>query len=152
MLGQLAARLIAVVLLLLIGQIVFSTNSWARCITARGGEGREGPGATYEKVWETLEHMPLQVLGYKKGWIRVRNSYGYVFYVHPNRASKKFRCVTLKRKSFLWNGPSTTLYRKAIQEPFEKFTSFRRVRKHPKKSGWAQIKDALGGLFWIKLQ
>ncbi len=126
--------------------LIFPTLTWALCVKVSSANLRAGPGVQYEKTWEASRDMPLQRLGRKGNWYKVRDVDGDVHWIHKKMVTNAHMCAAVKaREANLREGPGTT-FAKASLFPAIKYTTFRYVRR---KGTWTKVKDRIAGVLWI---
>lgn len=103
---------------------------------------RSGPGTRYQVIWELKRGYPLQVIGKKDTWYKVRDFEGDTGWVYAPLTSRKAHLVVKKKKINLRSGPGTSYPIVAQARRGVVFTTVKRVK------GWVKIRHENGVTAW----
>lgn len=104
---------------------------------------RSGPGTKYKVIWVLRKGYPLQVVGEKNNWYRVRDFEGDYGWVYGPLTSGKAHLVVKKDKVNLRSGPGTK-YRIVAQA--RKGVVFRTLKR---AKGWVKVRHENGITAWV---
>ncbi len=118
----------------------------ALCVKTETANLRSGPGTRYERTWQVFKYMPLERIGRKGNWYKVRDVDGDVHWIYRKLVTSKYRCAVVKvKKANIRKGPgkkfSTTPLSPAI-----KYDTFRVLKI---KGEWVKVVDEFGEGGWI---
>lgn len=104
---------------------------------------RNGPGTRYKVIWVLKHGYPLQVMGKKGNWYRVRDFEGDTGWVYAPLTSRKAHLVVKKRKINLRSGPGTKYRIVAQARRGVVFRTLKRVK------GWVKVRHENGVTAWV---
>jgi len=104
---------------------------------------RSGPGTKYKVVWVLKRGYPLQVIGEKNNWYRVRDFEGDTGWVFAPLTGTRPHLVVKKDKVNLRSGPGTG-YRIVAQA--RRGVVFRTVKQG---KGWVKVRHENGVTAWV---
>ncbi len=118
----------------------------ALCIKTKKANLRKGPGIKHEKLWEVLKYMPLQKVGQKGVWYKVKDVDGDLYWAHSHLFTKKYKCAVIRQnKTNLRQGPGTR-HKTVPWSPVDKYFSLKVLRVHKE---WVEVMDAAGDRAWV---
>lgn len=121
----------------------------ALCIQASEAKLRRGPGAHFPVTWEVFKFMPLQPVGKKGAWLRVRDLDGDTHWVHRQFISTRFRCAVVQSATArVRSAPRRDAPQTAIS-PVKRYYAFRVVGQ---RRDWVAVRDEVGNSGWIAHQ
>ncbi len=126
--------------------LLFTGSLQALCVTAPVANLRSGPGTRYAKTWQVFKYMPLEKLGRKGNWYKVRDVDGDVHWIFRKLVTEKTKCAAVRvKKANIRTGPGTR-YRKTEVSPAIKYDSFKVLKR---KGSWVKVEDEFGERGWI---
>ena len=115
------------------------------CVSQEKANLRRGPGIHWTKTWEAIRYTPLEKLGKKAGWYRVKDMDGVIHWVKEDLVTTSFSCAAVRNDfANLRKGPGLQ-YPKAPFEKADKYVSFRILQS---KGRWIKLEDIEGDEFW----
>lgn len=118
----------------------------ALCVSAAEAHLREGPGKHYRKTWTVYQYMPLQSLGNKGRWLKVKDLDGERHWIHASLVSTRMGCAAVKRANAnVRTGPGTQ-YPRATWSPLDRYYSLKVLST---KGRWTQVRDEVGNTGWV---
>lgn len=104
---------------------------------------RSGPGLNYSILWHADRGYPLQVIGSRQNWYRVRDFEGDVGWVYKLLTGNKAHVVVKKPEINVRSGPGTN-YR--IVAKAREGVVFRTVGR---QKGWVKVRHQNGTAGWV---
>jgi SH3-like domain-containing protein len=104
---------------------------------------RSGPGTSYEITWVLKKGYPLQVIGKKGRWYRVRDFEGDTGWVYAPLTGRTPHLVVKRDKINLRSGPGTR-YRIVAQAG--RGVVFRTLKRG---KGWVKVRHENGVTAWV---
>lgn len=104
---------------------------------------RSGPGLNYSILWHLERGFPLQVIGSKQNWYRVRDYEGDVGWVYKPLTNGRAHVVVKRREINVRSGPGTN-YR--IIAKAREGVVFRTVSR---QKGWLKVRHQNGTTGWV---
>lgn len=104
---------------------------------------RSGPGQNYSILWSLERGFPLQVIGSRRDWYRVRDFEGDVGWVYKPLTGAKAHVVVKKPEINVRSGPGTN-YR--IVAKAREGVVFRTIDR---KKGWVKVRHLNGTTGWV---
>lgn len=116
------------------------------CVKASEANLRQGPGTQYEKSWKVYQYMPLDKIGQRGKWYKVRDLDGDSHWIYNGLVSKSLRCAVVKAtEANVRRGPGTG-YAKSELSPVEKYYSFKVIATEGR---WVRVEDEIVNEGWI---
>ena len=131
-----------------------SQEAYASCVKSKVANLRTGPGLNYMKAWKVNQYTPLEKLGQKNSWYRVRSSDGMVYWVFKGLVTDKYKCAVIITDEAQLYSVSELGARQSDISPVFKYIAFKiiesdgdwyKVEGQFKDSGWVQ-----GSSLWIR--
>jgi len=117
------------------------------CVVARKARLRVKPSSKAKVSWVVGQHMPLERLGTKDGWSRVRDLRGQVHWVISRAVSPNLACAVVRvRTAPLLSGPGPKAPPAGFKSA-DRYTAFKRVDR---EIGWVRLEDNYKGSFWTQ--
>lgn len=123
-----------------------TTNASALCVSSAEAHLREGPGKNYRKSWTVYQYMPLQQIGSKGRWLKVKDVDGERHWIHNSQVSRKIRCATIKTSTANVRTGAGTQFPRASWSPLERYYSLKVLSSNGR---WTKVSDEVGNKGWI---
>lgn len=120
-------------------------STFGLCVSEEKANLRRGPGVHWTKTWEAIRYTPLEKLGKKNGWYRVKDIDGIIHWVKEDLVTRSYSCAAVKNSfANLRTGPGLQ-FPKAPFEKADKYVSFRVLKS---KGRWIKLEDIEGDEVW----
>jgi len=118
----------------------------AICVDTDAANLRKGPGIKYVKTWQVFKYMPLEKIGKKGNWYKVKDVDGDIHWIYGKLVTSKYSCAVVKvKKANVRKGPGTK-YSKTELSPVIKYDTFKVLKI---KGKWVKVVDEFGDKGWI---
>lgn len=131
---------------LIFSMLVVSTASAITLVSVDGENVnmRSGPGGNYSVLWELGQGFPLEVVGSKGDWLKVKDFEGDSGWIYGKLVAKEPHLIVKKKRVNVRSGPGDR-YRLVGKANYGVvFKSIKVVK------GWAQVKHENGLAGWVK--
>lgn len=126
--------------------LMLTTDAAALCVTSPEANLRSGPGTRYKKTWMVYQFMPLQRIGRKGVWYKVKDVDGDRYWVHKSLVSAAIRCAVIRASTAnVRTGPGTH----HAQTKWSPVGSYYSMKIIGNTGRWLKVRDEVGNSGWV---
>lgn len=118
------------------------------CVSVPKARLRRAPSTSSKITWVIGRHMPLERLGQKNGWSRVRDMRGQIHWIISRNVDPNATCAVVKVRTASLVKTSGENGEPAEFRVADRYTPYRRIER---EGDWVRIEDEYRGDYWTKV-